>query len=111
MIDSPLVWPLNNQSGDLSSYLFWCVGCEVYHSYDLSRWKFNGNKVKPTFTPSLLIDKSRPDRRCHLFVTDGKIRYCGDCHHGLKGQTVDMVPFDENGDLVTGDKPGRGFRS
>ena len=31
-----------------------------------------------------------PSEKCHLFVTDGKIIYCGDCTHELSGQTVDL---------------------
>jgi len=85
-------------------YSFYCVGCKHQHSYtvfdDNTGWQFNGNLDSPSFTPSLLnvakelnektgvydIEKSR----CHLFVTNGKIIYCGDCTHELSGNTVDM---------------------
>jgi hypothetical protein len=33
---------------------------------------------------------SRFGKVCHSFVTDGRIRYLGDCTHDLKGQTIDL---------------------
>ncbi len=83
------------------------------------RWDFKGEISKPTFTPSLLnrcghyaghskektaetcgecIEAKREGRKswcevCHLFVTEGKIVYCGDCTHELAGQTVDMIDY------------------
>jgi hypothetical protein len=50
----------------------------------------------PTFTPSLLVNAFHPPSRCHLFITDGKIQFCGDCVHGLAGQTVEMVDVDDD---------------
>lgn len=83
-------------------------------------WQWNGSEEKPTFTPSLLCTwhqweppvhagnmdeferapwhQDRVEKRCHLFVTDGKIHYCGDCHHELAGKTVPMVDFDKMGE-------------
>lgn len=29
-------------------------------------------------------------KRCHSFVTDGRIQFLGDCTHALAGQTVDL---------------------
>lgn len=53
-----------------------------------------------SFTPSLLNTVNTknevigvydiPYERCHLFVTDEKIIYCGDCIHELVGQTVEL---------------------
>lgn len=85
-------------------YSFYCPGCKHEHVYsvvnDGSQWQFNGNLENPSFTPSLLnrkIEKNeqtgvynKETSRCHLFVTDGKIIYCGDCTHELKGQTVEL---------------------
>jgi hypothetical protein len=85
-------------------YSFCCPGCKHLHVYavknDNTGWQFNGNLERPSFTPSLLnsikvqnevsgvydVEKNR----CHLFVTDGKIIYCGDCTHELKGQTIEL---------------------
>lgn len=88
-------------------YMFYCPGCKHEHTYAVcfngSEWYFNGNMENPSFTPSLLnveyglnektgkMDINIEKSRCHLFVTDGKIVYCGDCTHELSGQTVDLI--------------------
>ncbi|WP_019573378.1 DUF6527 family protein [Curvibacter lanceolatus] len=32
-------------------------------------------------------------KRCHSFVTDGRIQFLSDCTHELAGQTVDLPPW------------------
>jgi hypothetical protein len=88
---------LKNQS----MYIFRCPGCSelpdyfgppvhVYYTEMGDRgWQFNGNNELPSFTPSLK-NTYHDGRVCHLFITDGKIHYCDDCWHSLKGKTVDM---------------------
>lgn len=92
--------------------VFWCPGCKLTHPYRIVKpgrseaevraifpngcWTWNGDLEKPTFTPSLLCNASYPQYRCHLFVTAGQIRYCDDCHHDLKGKTIDMVPIPDD---------------
>lgn len=89
-------------------YHFHCPGCNCMHGYythwskdraAASRtgapvWSFNNNLEKPTFTPSLLYrwhnEYSGKDHVCHLYVTDGKIKFLDDCTHCLAGQIVDM---------------------
>jgi len=66
--------------------LFFCPGCGHAHVVD-SRWSFNGDYNKPTFRPSVLVIG---EKRCHSFVTDGKIQFLNDCSHELAGQTVDL---------------------
>ena len=67
-------------------------------------WTFDGNAAAPTFSPSLLIYRgTHPDGeighpRCHLFVRDGRIQFCGDSEHPLAGQTVDMVDVEPAGE-------------
>lgn len=86
------------RSESISKFYFHCPGCGCTHSYDCwaagrterPNWTFNGNYEKPSFTPSLLY----PSRICHLYLTDGKIKYLGDCSHPLAGQTVDMVSLE-----------------
>ncbi|USL85957.1 hypothetical protein [Enterobacter phage fGh-Ecl02] len=56
---------------------------------------WNNNVIEPTFTPSLLVNATDPALFCHLFPTDGKIQFLGDCFHDLKNQTVDMVDISE----------------
>ena len=72
---------------------FWCPGCKREHDVRIKGddvWGFNGNHEKPTFTPSVLVNGHRPAERCHSFVTDGRIQFLDDCHHELRGQTVDL---------------------
>lgn len=82
---------------DHMSAWFLCPGCDEAHRYEFGKpgaWTFNGDYEKPTFTPSLLMrSKHGPERRprvCHLFMTDGKIRFLGDCTHALAGRTVEI---------------------
>lgn len=99
--------PAANQPHHLIS--FHCPGCNREHPYRVANpgatpeqiraaglpcWTWNGSHESPTFEPSLLCEPDMPQYRCHLFLTNGKIRFLDDCHHALRGQTVDMVPFD-----------------
>lgn len=79
-------------------WVFWCPGCNEAHSFSVGNptgpsWTFDGNLESPTFSPSLLYN--RPENaqpgRCHLFIRDGRIEYCGDCAHGMAGWTIPMV--------------------
>jgi hypothetical protein len=87
---------LIEERGVSIGFAFWCPGCEMHHLYYVPRWSFNGSMERPTFTPSLLNTwehgPSREPRRCHLFVTDGRIDFCSDCTHSLAGKSVDMPP-------------------
>jgi hypothetical protein len=94
---------ITDQTGYHVEYAFWCPGCKINHSYVVQRkdpkdvgpvWQWNGSLEKPTFSPSLLVWGSRPEQRCHLFVTDGKIQFLGDCAHDLKNQTVPLLDYD-----------------
>ncbi len=78
-----------HQDGSGETRYFWCPGCEMVHGPDHT-WGFNGDIERPTFTPSILCNANFPESRCHSYVTDGKIRFLDDCHHALKGQTVDL---------------------
>lgn len=90
---------------------FKCPGCNQMHhvTVDGSRgWSFNGDGDRPTFSPSVLVKGTVPitdDQHerimagekieptpliCHSFVTEGHIRFLGDCTHDLAGQTVDL---------------------
>ena len=99
----------NTHSGAIS-YWFFCLGCDTHHSYQTHRgtgehahgpeWEFNGNDLKPSFTPSLLVNGVSPvaevvkrgGHRCHLYVTLGMVKYLGDCSHELKNKTVPISP-------------------
>ena len=81
-------------------YAFFCPGCQSLHSYSTitpndkgAKWNFNNNMELPTFTPSLLVRferKAGVECVCHLYLTDGKLQYLGDCTHDLKGKTIDL---------------------
>jgi len=89
---------INYATGRLYGHRITCPACNNIHLFVDSMWKFNGNLDKPTFTPSMLSNKdlSNPAMpRCHSFVTDGKIKFLGDCTHDMKGQTVDLPEIEE----------------
>lgn len=107
--------------------MFWCPGCDMAHriqhgSGSGSRWGWNGDVDKPTFTPSVLVrgsemtEKGRADYEacraagfpkpapesfenkpsvCHSFVKDGRIQFLGDCTHALAGWTVELPAWDD----------------
>ena len=84
---------------------FHCPGCDNNHTLYIEgngpKWTFNGNEEKPTFSPSVLtkgyLGDEHGDRKnngvCHSFITDGEIRFLGDCTHDLKGHTVELPDF------------------
>jgi len=87
------VTEVKDTKGEHRGWMIFCPGCGHGHVYD-TRWTFNGDMNKPTFTPSYLSRcKSGPEKTlsvCHSFVTDGRIKFLNDCTHALAGQTVDL---------------------
>lgn len=84
-----LLHPLVDDAGKLYGYAFMCPGCKRSHSYQVPRWGFNGDQARPTFTPSLRVftpktkdpvtgEEIPEETLCHLFLTDGQLRFCGD---------------------------------
>lgn len=94
-----------------AGYLFDCPACGHSHFYlttasdkyraefrmssgrDVPIWNFNNNLDKPTFTPSLSnkFCGCTGNIYCHLYITNGKITYCGDSDHPMAGKTVEMI--------------------
>ena len=77
-----------------------CPGCKNDHSVPAKRWHWNGSVDAPTFSPSVRHFYIRPKDGadvtiCHYNVIDGKIAFCGDCQHDLKGQTVELPDIDQ----------------
>ena len=71
---------------------FHCPACGYSHPFEIEApngngWAWNGSMSEPTFTPSLLV---HGPPRCHVYVTDGKIKFLSDCAHEFAGQTVDI---------------------
>ena len=60
---------------------------------DTPNWSWNGSVEAPTLRPSLLTNKDT-DRRCHVWVTDGKVQFLNDTKHDLKGQTIPLLDID-----------------
>jgi len=83
---------LRRATGNKVYVYFWCPGCDTSHMVCVpphdKAWSFNGDPVKPTFSPSVLVTSSRKkqETRCHSFVTDGMINFLDDCTaHQLRG--------------------------
>ena len=84
-------WPFDHE--------FYCPGCKCMHGFNAyqnhePRWQFNGDLVKPTIAPSLLV-RWGLGKVCHLYMKEGKLQFLADCTHALAGQTVEMGPSDE----------------
>lgn len=75
-------------------FVFQCPGCEYLHTFS-SAWEYNGDSENPTVRPSILITGTGDIKRCHLYITDGKIQFLADCDHALAGKTIDMVEITE----------------
>ncbi len=101
--------------------VFWCEGCECLHSvwYETpnpltnGRWKWNGDLVNPTVSPSILVRGTVPvtneeitrilsgeeikpkPTACHSFVRDGRIEFLSDCTHHLAGQVKQLLPVSD----------------
>jgi hypothetical protein len=88
---------------DNGRILIRCPGCSGneftvgIHAID-SRWTFNRNFDRPTFTPSLHVKMEfgdgSPTAICHSYVTDGRIQFLPDSTHALAGKTVDLPEFE-----------------
>lgn len=95
---SNLLKEIRTEEREIYGWKFWCPGCKTFHIITKA-WRFNWNLSSPTFSPSYLVHadekwkentQGKRGLRCHLFISSGKIRFCGDCEHELKGQIVPM---------------------
>jgi hypothetical protein len=92
-----------SRANGFDGYMLWCPGCGFAHviytknGAGRPEWKFNGNKEKPTFEPSLLCSWNEGEEQakkvCHSFVRDGQWQFLGDCTHKLANKTVPLEPF------------------
>lgn len=96
-----------NEEGHNCCAIFYCPGCKKTHPFEIklhpggrdSCWTWNGSLDNPTFSPSLLCERGKPNQ-CHCNVTSGKIVFHSDSWHKLKGQIVDMVLINEHWEPV-----------
>lgn len=87
------VAPIHNKDGSLHGYAAHCPACGWSHLFD-SRWSFNGDLEKPTFSPSMLVYGVPGYRgRCHSFLKNGIWEYLSDCEHKLKDQHIPVPDF------------------
>lgn len=93
--------PLSGSDGKHQGELVECPACGYGHFFrtvaheNLPVWSFNGDRERPTFAPSMLVNanlhKQNPSAiLCHSFVREGRIEFLSDCSHAMAGQTVDL---------------------
>ena len=80
---------------------FWCPAC-CRCTASGPCWGFDGNVERPTFTPSIFVNRPCPffnpgAPSCHSFVTTGRILFLQDCTHQSAGQTVDLPDWPDGG--------------
>lgn len=85
---------------EVGGWMIFCPACRCGHLFDDARWTFDGNEEAPSFTPSMkvtghlgTVDGQEVSGVCHSVITKGKIHFCDDCTHALKGQIVPMEKF------------------
>lgn len=93
--------PLDDGSG-YAGELVECPACSYGHFFRTVPgkhgepvWTFNGDREKPTFSPSMLVNARTHVTNplailCHSFVREGRIAFLSDCSHAMAGQTVEL---------------------
>ncbi len=73
--------------------IVFCPGCKEIHRFD-SRWEWDGDVDKPTFSPSMLVTspdhKDKNKQVCHSFLKKGIWQFLNDCTHKLAGQKIPL---------------------
>lgn len=84
----------------------WCPGCNEFHILPTrpedgaeGRWKFNGDMINPTFTPSFkhIVGRGKKESPaiCHYVLTNGILNFCDDCTHSLANKAVPLPLLSE----------------
>ena len=81
-------------------YTFFCPACKYGHNVTVNGpagWQWNLSLSKPTFRPSLMVNKDRLCNlpRCHSMITSGLIHFLEDSTHILAGKTVDLPDWQD----------------
>jgi len=109
-----LIRRIRDKRESYKAIVLWCPGCEItdedghvhagLHMLPINgnakkrpTWKWNGDLVQVTLTPSILTKSNRGviPFRCHSFLRQGRWEFLNDCTHPLKGRTVPMVPLPD----------------
>jgi hypothetical protein len=116
-VTEPVVHSLDvGHPNGAGAFMIFCPGCQCGHRFNHGapqgpNWDFNGDMVRPTINPSLLVTGTqkitdeehrrimageqvtpRP-LRCHSWIRDGNIQFLDDCTHELRNKTVPLAPF------------------
>lgn len=120
MMLSPKLRNWRSADGARAGVTYWCQGCSQGHQIATEgrgAWGWNGDVLRPVFTPSVLTQGHRllrgedgrwtggyvldaagnpVEERCHTFVgcngaQPGEVIFLGDCTHSLVG-TVQPLP-------------------
>jgi hypothetical protein len=92
---------LTPSGGGQTEYGFECPGCGMNHWFKTTGpspvWSWNGDYKNPTITPSINVTfhTRKGPGRCHFFVRNGMIEFCGDSTHQNAGKTMRMIGVDE----------------
>jgi len=73
-------------------HFYWCEGCALFHGMailptrqdDGCGWTFTGTLDRPTYSPAHL--SLAGGHVCHSRIRAGRIEFCSDCTHRLRGQ-------------------------
>lgn len=81
-------------AGNGAYVVWWCPGCDEPHEVPVAgpnAWAYTTLGGNVTLSPSILVHgDQRGGFRCHAFMRDGQLEFCGDSTHGLAGQTVPL---------------------
>lgn len=97
-MSDPDALPHRTAEYDRGYMWFFCPGCDTHHRIRLGAWEYNGDPIRPTFRPSIMVTYSGAygvDGVCHSFVTDGQIMYLVDSFHKLRGHTIELPLLDD----------------
>jgi hypothetical protein len=98
--------PLSDPEGNHVGELLECPACGYGHLFRTVPgrhgepvWTFNGDRDKPTFSPSMLVNAGLKEKYpdvivCHSFVRDGRIEFLSDCSHAMAGQSVELLEVE-----------------
>ena len=94
---------LRNGDGGISH---WCPGCLEMHFINTekpnilgARWEWDGNIVRPTFSPSICMKRLAPKPKlppitvCHYWLKNGILEFLGDCQHILRAHKLSLPPL------------------